>query len=674
VEIQPIRQESYIKFREQREPTGFLQTVDSIPNATSQISFVDGTRTFTIQPFSNEFFIYHTGKRFKKTSAENLQISDVEGSHFIYYNNAGVLLESLSSAFYETTILSSEVPVVIVYWDATNKKSLIFEERHMNQMAGQTRANLHLTRSSQFISGSAINTINTDQSGNDDSHAQYGMDAGEMRDEDIRNTASGIVYNVGTKILYLEGAANNWRWTTNSGFNVLTTGTGRLAYNQFTGGVWQLSEVSNGKFALYHTFHTNAVDKIQYSIMGQNEYNSIIEARDGAIEEMNNLILVGLPTKEFVPISSVTLQSLDAYANSVKSRTRSISAGIDWVDWRLSGLSPATISISSHLLLADLNGGDDVGNHTNAFNLLGRNGGQTAVGGKSTTEQLTLKGNSVDPGETIIDTSGVTIEEGRPVFRKEGSQADMLGEVWSDISNQRPGARFIRHKGTRATPAALTVGMELGEYIWKGNYDGSNTRNGMEDTVAANENWDGSNGGTKRTIKGVSDGATALADWLRMSNGELFFPALSGAAIGANPQLFFNIATGKMQYDSSALKYKENVRDLIDVSWLYSLRPVLFDKKDGSESDVMGLIAEEVELINSKLVYYKPGRKIVQEERTFIEVDENGEQIEVTEEIDVEEYDNENMEIEGVAYSELIPALLKEIKNLNDRITALENA
>ena len=56
-----------------------------------------------------------------------------------------------------------------------------------------------------------------------------------------------------------------------------------------------------------------------------------------------------------------------------------------------------------------------------------------------------------------------------------------------------------------------------------------------------------------------------------------------------------------------------------------------------------GLIAEEVDLVDKSLVYYS-------------------------------EDENNNVQIDGVAYDKLIPLLLNEIQKLNARIGALENS
>ncbi|MBD3365732.1 MerR family transcriptional regulator [candidate division WWE3 bacterium] len=71
---------------------------------------------------------------------------------------------------------------------------------------------------------------------------------------------------------------------------------------------------------------------------------------------------------------------------------------------------------------------------------------------------------------------------------------------------------------------------------------------------------------------------------------------------------------GQLGYDSSSIRYKTNVIDMEDTSWIYDLRPVNYEYKQKDENGnyletgtgVMkyGLIAEEVEQVNDSFVFY----------------------------------------------------------------------
>mgnify|MGYP001551627220 CR=1 FL=1 len=135
---------------------------------------------------------------------------------------------------------------------------------------------------------------------------------------------------------------------------------------------------------------------------------------------------------------------------------------------------------------------------------------------------------------------------------------------------------------------------------------------------------------------------------------------------------------GTLGYVSSSERYKENVQDLTNTDWMYDLRPVTFDWKETGELDV-GLIAEEVELVQDKLVSY--------DYFTF-----NGTDYNIVDRGDYSEYDitsRENLGVniwniglthqsnpldiinmtvyrmpETVSYEKLVVPLLKEVQNL----------
>jgi hypothetical protein len=114
---------------------------------------------------------------------------------------------------------------------------------------------------------------------------------------------------------------------------------------------------------------------------------------------------------------------------------------------------------------------------------------------------------------------------------------------------------------------------------------------------------------------------------------------------------------GQLGYVPSSARYKENIRDVTasDTAWIYQLQPVVFDYEAPLEGkDQIGLIAEEVELIQPALVGYK---------RELIYPDpvpgspEQGEPTIVTTNIP-----------ETVSYSKLIVPMLAEIQNLRREV------
>ncbi len=148
----------------------------------------------------------------------------------------------------------------------------------------------------------------------------------------------------------------------------------------------------------------------------------------------------------------------------------------------------------------------------------------------------------------------------------------------------------------------------------------------------------------------------------------LVMTGLRGAAQGANPTVFQDSASGEIKYDTSAKRYKENVKPVNNIDWIYNIPVVTFDEKDGNKrKGLMGCIAEDIEKINPGLVYYKPKQKEIEVDSTDID-EKTGKPKRVKEWVP----DLDNQELEGVAYHELIPALLKAVQDQKIEIDRLK--
>jgi hypothetical protein len=347
-------------FTDTNEPTGFIDRADS------NISFVNGTLTFTIQPAVTDFSYYIAGVKYTVSSSDDVVITDTEGLHFIYYDEDTLTAVANPTSSQIETVIKEMALVAIVYWDATNDEQILLgEERHGCSMAGDTHYLIHSSFGTQYKSGAALNSLLAEQDGSLDTHAQFGVDVGEVFDEDILLSLASVGSTTGLPIYYKSGASGYWRRELNSGFSVLTTGTGRLAWNELTGGSWQKTEVTNNDFSLYHIFAANDTTYPYIAVMGEATYNNVPSARAGAETELSNLITSGMPFVEFKPIATVIFQTSNGYANSVQARIRTVGDGTDWVDWRTTGLGPVSGGSSDHNQLAGLQGGDG----TNRYHL-----------------------------------------------------------------------------------------------------------------------------------------------------------------------------------------------------------------------------------------------------------------------------------------------------------------
>lgn len=364
-----------------KEPTGFPNRTDSV----TSFSDTSPARTFTIAPTGVSFDFYVKGTKFTKTASESIQLPNLAGNHYIYYTDAGVLstTQTLSSSLFEDNALVS-----IVYWNTdTNTRSYFAEERHGLTMDGATHTYLHTVFGARYLSGLALQNFSVDGTGNLAANAQFDADQGRIRDEDLLIEISAQAQ---IPVLYRQGSL--WRKKAADAFPIIYSGTagytganGRLPYNQFTGGVWQLTEVPNNDFVLVHFFGTNDKDAPIVGIQGTSTYTNVTAARNAASTEITTLS--GLPFAEFVAIGSVVFETASGYTNTPQARVRSVD-GANYVDFRGTQLYTPAGTATTHGLLSGLANDD----HTQYLLVTGSRSMSGAL--NMGTHQIT---NVVDP-------------------------------------------------------------------------------------------------------------------------------------------------------------------------------------------------------------------------------------------------------------------------------------
>ena len=114
-------------------------------------------------------------------------------------------------------------------------------------------------------------------------------------------------------------------------------------------------------------------------------------------------------------------------------------------------------------------------------------------------------------------------------------------------------------------------------------------------------------------------------------------PEVYNTAIGSGRNVYIS-SLGVVGFQSSSRRYKENIQTLNNCNWFYNLRPVSFNyKTDSLKTNQYGLIAEEVEQVNDKLVFY-----------------------------------NQKGQVESVYYDQLTPILIQVVQEQKKLIEELE--
>jgi len=348
------------------EPTGFVD------GSTQTSTFIGGTtRQYTISATGSEFNVYVQSVKYTKTT-DNITITDTDGLHLIYYNNSGELAVTENPTVCGIKdVMTNYAICAYIIWDASGNQSIYFSKDnafHLSQMDNSTLFYIHSTIGSTYAFGMEIEDINTNEDGDVNTDAQFGVAAGGYHNEDICIQTAAISYTIGLPIFYLDGPDPGvLRKATVSGFSILNDdglggGDERVLYNQFTGGNWTQTEVTDKDFVLYHIFATTDPTMPYISIQGQNEYSNASDARSGATTEINSLHINEIYSylvNEMIPIATVIFQTNDTYLNDVKARIRDTINNEDYVDWRQIQILPNGISgITDHGYLDGLSGDD----------------------------------------------------------------------------------------------------------------------------------------------------------------------------------------------------------------------------------------------------------------------------------------------------------------------------
>jgi hypothetical protein len=356
------------------EPNGFMNRTDST------WSFSNANRRLTIQPASGSYSIYtiDSGELRKHTisSAKTVDITDTEGEWFIYLDGSATLQ---ATQVWDNRILTEWAFVAGIYWNADDDQAeLLGDERHGVTMDGATHSYLHNVFGAQWGSGLALGNLSVDGDGSSDAHVRFSVSNGSFRDEDINHVITdGSPQDLDPiaqiPIFWKESADVDWRKKTADTYPLIQAGsvsgaTGtRPSYNQYTGGTWQLTEVTDNYYFLVHYFATNDINNPIMGIVGQNEYSDLATATSGVQSEFNSLLIDGLPTAEWAAIATIIFHANSTYTNNVEAIIVDDDNGSDYTDWRLAQLDrtgTSGTSASDHGNLTGLNDDDHTIYHT----------------------------------------------------------------------------------------------------------------------------------------------------------------------------------------------------------------------------------------------------------------------------------------------------------------------
>jgi hypothetical protein len=297
--------------------------LDANGNHLVTLSYNETTRTVTITPTGATFDFFVDGVKYTKTGAQSLAHSALAGGHFIYFDNTGTLVTSQTA-----WNLAQTAPACYVFWDATNSRGVPLNELHTAGRDVFMHQRLHDIDGTQIVDGFAISgyTLLTQT----DAAISYAVASGTLADEDLRTTTQARPDAGPYAMMYRSGASGTWEITRTNTVPYLYNGTG-VYFNQFTGGVWQLSNLTNNNYVNYFVFAVPALASTAHSasanqsiiiIPGQVQHATLGAAN---AENVSSLAFGSMPFAEIAPLYQVTVRFNTGYASTPKIRVETVT-------------------------------------------------------------------------------------------------------------------------------------------------------------------------------------------------------------------------------------------------------------------------------------------------------------------------------------------------------------
>ena len=389
-------------------PLIYTPNVDVVIEENGGLLNRPDTRDITING-GTYYSCYIEGVKRNITTTQKVTFPNQSGLQFVYHDIDGNLQLAQTFAF---DYFEDRPITATVYGNATTQDLVNFgDERHGIQMDGFTHRYLHFTEGTRYIEGMSINGLTN-------SGTTYtNISSGKAYDEDIYILADSQT-NAPHLWLEWDGIKNVWR-IEDDGINIAYAPIGIAQYNVSVNGEYGLADVTGNDCMIVFFVLTNNREYPYVKILGQDVYTSVNVARENVANAINDLVISGLPSPEFLPIGAVIINA-DGELNL-------LSDGSEYLDLRtakISGVGTASIPVTNH---QDLTGRDTANTHpSSAISYDNTTSGLTATNSQSAIDELkdglndkvNLNGGVIDGDLTFTDnTKGVVL-------------IDELGDNW----------------------------------------------------------------------------------------------------------------------------------------------------------------------------------------------------------------------------------------------------
>lgn len=336
-------------------------------------SYNHATRTLTMTPIGTQE-VFVKGKKFTFSAPIALQHPDVNGGHFYFWNESGVLSVNQTPFDYENTAHAA----FITYDNTQTPPGFGFTETHGVVMDWATHEQRHKRTGTYRDTGGILAGLTIYQPGDatNPSLASIQPDTTEcgIYDEDLPHTLAAFTQDgvAPYAILRKLHTTNKWAWNVSQVDAPYLQTANVPQFNPASGGD-SLVNITDDAYVAWYEFGLGVADDADSQkfrtiwIPGQTQYvpalpttQSRIAARDAALAEgwQTALDLTGLPFLEIAPLNKVVLHYSTAFTNNAYRLRAEGSAA-------LAGSREQSASFSGILptIHGNLSGRSDPGQH-----------------------------------------------------------------------------------------------------------------------------------------------------------------------------------------------------------------------------------------------------------------------------------------------------------------------
>ena len=244
--------------------------------------------------------------------------ANTTGTYYMYFNSNGT--EVVSTAVWS---IETDVPVAYVSYNLTLTDGFAYYELHSAESDRYWRRSHHLSIGALVQAGSGFDASGYTLDDDADASKTLAITGGTIWDEDIAftigNTADGGPYTIWSR----GGASGVWAWDKTATFPFLDDGTD-IEYNQFTGGAWQLTPLTDKQHMNMWVFATSAIDGDfdMFFVVGQSVY---AKEKDAIAAPASGISWGTLPFQEIVPLYQITLKFANGNGGQGKAEIRAVT-------------------------------------------------------------------------------------------------------------------------------------------------------------------------------------------------------------------------------------------------------------------------------------------------------------------------------------------------------------